>query len=96
MGKQNTLNEMDEKVKEGLRIARESVEDEGLLKLCDDLEYTWQQLCSNLIIVSVGLSAMKYRTSEQIRNQLAQYQETIQTAKDQRGRMFIPQTSLAS
>ena len=94
MGKQNTLTEMEEKVKEGLRIARESVEDETLLKLCDDLEYTWEHLCSNLIIVSVGLSAMRYRTAEQIREQLAQYLQTIQSTKDQRARMFFPETEL--
>ena len=83
---------MEVKVKEGLRIARESVDDEALLKLCDDLEYTWQNLCSNLIIVSVGLSAMRYRTGEQIREQLQQYLKSIQSTKDQRARMFIPDT----
>ena len=62
MGKKKTLTEMEEKVKEGLRIARESVDDQELLKLCDDLEYTWDNLCANLIIVGVGLSAMRYRT----------------------------------
>ncbi|MBI5247992.1 MAG: hypothetical protein HY912_00730 [Desulfomonile tiedjei] len=92
MGKQNTITEMEEKVKEGLRIARESVEDEALLKLCDDLEYTWEHLCSNLIIVGVGLSAMRYRTSEQIREQLKQYLETIKSTKDQATRVFFPDT----
>ncbi len=92
MGKQNTITEMEIKVKEGLKIARESVDDEALLKLCDDLEYTWQNLCSNLIIVGVGLSAMRYRTGEQIREQLQQYLESIQSTKDQRARMFIPDT----
>ncbi len=33
MGKQNTITEMEAKVKEGLKIARESVEDEALLKV---------------------------------------------------------------
>lgn len=84
---------MEEKVKEGLRIARESVDDEALLKLCDDLEFTWQNLCSNLIIVGVGLSAMRYRTGEQIREQLQQYLHTIESTKDQRSRMFVPDTS---
>ena len=92
MGKQNTITEMEEKVKEGLRIARESVDDEALLKLCDDLEYTWQHLCSNLIIVSVGLSAMRYRTSEQIKEQLLQYLKSIQSTKDHRARLFVPET----
>jgi len=84
---------MEVKVKEGLRIARESVDDEALLKLCDDLEYTWQNLCSNLIIVSVGLSAMRYRTGEQIKEQLQQYLKSIQSAKDQRARFFVPDTA---
>ena len=92
MGKQNTITEMEDKVKEGLRIARESVDDEALLKLCDDLEYTWENLCSNLIIVSVGLSAMRYRTGEQIRVQLQQYLKSIQSAKDQHARLFVPDT----
>lgn len=81
---------MEEKVREGLRIAREAVDDEALLRLCDELEYTWQHLCANLIIVSVGLSAMRYRTREQIREQLRQYLESIKSAKDQRARMFVP------
>ncbi len=85
---------MEVKVKEGLRIARESVDDEDLLKLCDDLEYTWQNLCSNLILVSVGLSAMRYRTGDQIREQLQQYLKSIQSTKDQHARMFIPDTEL--
>lgn len=96
MGNQNTLGEMDEKVKEGLRTARESVGDETLLKLCDDLEYAWQHLCSNLIIVSVGLSAMRYRTAEQITEQLGQYLQTIQLAKKQPERMLFPNTTLAN
>ena len=90
MGKQDNITQMEEKVREGLRIARESVDDEALLKLCDDLEYTWQHLCANLIIVAVGLSAMRYRSSEQIREQLRQYLESIKSAKDQRARMFVP------
>lgn len=96
MGNQNTLGEMDEKVKEGLRTARESVGDETLLKLCDDLEYTWQHLCSNLIIISVGLSAMRYRTADQIREQLGQYLQTIQSTQKQHERVFFPDTTLAS
>lgn len=92
MGKQNTITEIEEKVKEGLKIARESVDDEALLKLCDDLEYTWQHLCSNLIIVSVGLSAMRYRSHEQIRVQLEEYQKSIQSTKDQLARVFVPDT----
>ncbi len=90
MGKQNTITEMEEKVKEGLRIARESVDDEALLKLCDELEFTWQNLCSNLIIVGVGLSAMRYRTGEQIREQLRQYLHVIESTKDQSARFFSP------
>ncbi|MGB6065319.1 MAG: hypothetical protein WBG50_10950 [Desulfomonilaceae bacterium] len=94
MGKQNTITEMENKVKEGLRIARESVEDEALLKLCDDLEYTWDNLCSNLIIVSVGLAAMRYRTRNQIKEQLQQYLNSIQSKKDQRARFVIPETDI--
>jgi hypothetical protein len=90
MGKKNTLTEIETKVKEGLRIARESVDDEALLKLCDDLEYTWEHLCSNLIIVSVGLSAMRYRTSDQIRDQLTEYLNMIQSGKEQAVRFFAP------
>lgn len=93
MGRQNTINEMEEKVKEGLRIARESVDDEALLKLCDDLEYTWETLCANLIIVGVGLSAMRYRTGEEIREQLRLYLKTIKSTKDLRTRMFVPDTN---
>ena len=92
MGKQNTITEIETKVKEGLRIAREAVEDEALLKLCDDLEFTWENLCSNLIIVSVGLSAMRYRSSDQIKDQLAEYLKLIQLGKDQRTRFFVPET----
>lgn len=92
MGEQKTLTEMAERVKEGLRIAREAVEDEALLKLCDDLEYTWETLCSNLIIVGVGISAMRYRTREQITEQLRQYLMTIKSTKEQRARFFVPET----
>ena len=94
MGKQNTITEIEDKVKEGLRIARESVDDEALLKLCDDLEFTWQSLCSNLIIVSVGLSAMRYRTREQIKEQLLDYLNSIQSKKDQHARLFVPEEDL--
>ncbi len=94
MGKQSTITEMQDKVKDGLRIARDSVDDEALLKLCDDLEYTWEKLCSDLIIVGVGLSAMRYRTVEQIREQLQQYLKSIQSSKDQRSRMFVSDTNL--
>jgi hypothetical protein len=90
MRKQNTLTEIETKVREGLKIARESVEDEALLKLCDDLEYTWENLCSNLIIVSVGLSAMRYRSSDQIKDQLSEYLKMIQSGKDQAVRFFAP------
>jgi hypothetical protein len=92
MRKQNTLMEIETKVREGLKIAREAVDDEALLKLCDDLEYTWENLCSNLIIVSVGLSAMKYRSSDQIRDQLSEYQRLIHSGKDQAARFFAPHT----
>jgi hypothetical protein len=94
MGKQDTLTQMEEKVREGLRIAREAVDDEALLKLCDDLEYAWQHLCANLLIVGVGLSAMRYRTREQIGEQLRQYLESVKSAKAQRGRMFFPDADL--
>ncbi len=90
MGKQNTINEMQEKVREGLRMAREAIDDETLLKLCDDLEYTWETLCANLIIVGVGLSSMRYRTPEQVGEILRQYLDTINSSKDQRFRMFAP------
>jgi hypothetical protein len=93
MGRQNTMSQIEQKVKEGLRIARESVEDPDLLKLCDDLEYTWETLCSNLIIVSVGLTAMKYRSAEQIRAQLEEYLKSIQTAKNQRACLYVPDTN---
>lgn len=96
MDKQNTINQMEEKVKEGLRIARESIDDKALLKLCDDLEYTWESLCANLIIVGVGLSAMRYRTRGQIRAQLEQYLSSIEASKDQRARVFLPDTSYAN
>ena len=93
MGKQSTITEMEEKVREGLRIARESTHDKRLLKLCDDLEYTWETLCANLLIVGVGLSAMRYRTSEEIGTQLRQYLSSIESFKDQRGRLFFPDTN---
>lgn len=90
MPKQNTLTEIESKVREGLRVARESVDDEALLKLCDDLEYAWENLCSNLIIVSVGLSAMKYRTGDQIKDQLSEYLKMIQSGKEQAMRFIAP------
>ncbi len=95
-GKQNTITQIEQKVKEGLRIARESVEDEALLKLCDNLEYTWETLCSNLIIVSVGLTAMKYRSREQIREQLEQYLKSIQSTKNQRIGFYGSDTGLVN
>lgn len=91
--KQNTINEMEEKVREGLRIARESISDAALLKLCDDLEYTWESLCANLIIVGVGISSMRYRTPEQIGQLLRQYLDTIKSSKEQRVRTFVPQST---
>lgn len=94
MGKQNTITEMEAKVKEGLRIARESVDDQQLLKLCDDLEFTWDNLCANLIIVGFGLAAMRYRTREQIGAQLQQYLNSIQATKDQRARTVLHDTNL--
>jgi hypothetical protein len=89
MSKQNSITEIDEKVKEGLKIAREAIDDDVLLKLCDDLEFTWENLCSNLLIVAVGLSAMKYRSADQIRIQLQQYLSSIQTAKTQQASLFF-------
>jgi hypothetical protein len=94
MSKQNTITEMDEKVKEGLRIAREAIDDAALLKLCDDLEYAWQNLCSNLLIVAVGLSGMKYRNADQIKAQLQQYLLSIQSAKSMQMNQFVPDTTL--
>lgn len=88
-GKQQTISEIEARVKDGLRIARESIEDAELLKLLDDLEYTWENLCSNLIIVSVGLSAMKYRTPEQIKDQLTDYLRMIQRGKEQVAKLFV-------
>lgn len=93
MSKQNSITEMDEKVKEGLKIAREAVEDDVLRKLCDDLEFTWENLCSNLLIVAIGLSAMKYRTADQIRTQLEQYLSSIHMAKTQNANLFFPDTT---
>ncbi|MFC1836106.1 hypothetical protein ACFL2Q_15535 [Thermodesulfobacteriota bacterium] len=44
------------------------------------LEKTWEQVCSQLIILSAGLSAMKFRSDEQIVSQLRQYADKIQEA----------------
>ena len=96
MGKQDTITEMEAKVKEGLRTARESVDDQQLLKLCDDLEFTWDNLCANLIIVGVGLAAMRYRTREQIGAQLRQYLDSIQATKDQLARTVFHDTNLVN
>lgn len=38
--------------------------------------------------VSVGLSAMKYRTPEQIKDQLTEYLRAIQRSKELSARMF--------
>jgi hypothetical protein len=88
MSKQNTIGEMEAKVKEGLRIAREAANDPDLLKLCDDLEYTWDDLAAKVIIVGVGLSAMKYRTPDQIRAQLTEYLNLIREGKGRSVRIF--------
>ena len=94
MGKQNTITEMEAKVKEGLRIAREAVDDQQLLKLCDDLEVTWDKLCANLIIVGVGLAAMKYRTREQIAAQLQEYLNSFQSSKKQHAGPVLHDTNI--
>lgn len=78
---QSTLGELETAVKSGLATARKSLTDPELLKLCDDLEFTWQHLCGQLIIVTVGLAAMNYRSEEQIENQLRDYLESINAGK---------------
>jgi hypothetical protein len=96
MSKQNTIGEMEAKVKEGLRIAREATNDPDLLKLCDDLEYTWDDLAAKVIIVGVGLSAMKYRTPDQIRAQLTEYLNLIREGKSRSMRIFTPDNELSN
>ena len=96
MSKQQTISEIETRVKDGLRLARESTEDADLLKLLDDLEYTWDSLCANLIIVSVGLSAMKYRTPEQIKDQLTDYLRMIKKGKEQAAKLFVPSSDIVN
>ena len=88
MAKQHTISELQAKVKKGLEVARIFTTDPDLLKLLDDLERTWETLAGNLIIVSVGLSAMRYRTPEQIHDQLMAYQQMIQAGK-LRAELFV-------
>lgn len=89
MNKKNTITEIETKVLAGLARARECTDDPALLKLCDDLQFTFENLASNLIIVSVGLSAMQYRTSEQIVAQLTAYHRAIEYGKARSAMMFM-------
>ncbi len=85
MAKQNTLGEMETKVTEGLDKARVDCQgNDDLLKIIDNLAYTFCRLSGQLLIMSVGLSAMRYRTPEQNREQIQKYFDELSGARKRR------------
>lgn len=67
----STLHELNERVQEGLTIAAEVAEgDQELVKLVADVMEWWNTALSGILIAAVGLHAMKYRTKEEIAEQL--------------------------
>lgn len=82
MSRQNTIKEMEAKVKEGLAIARERVTEQHHKDLLDVLEATFERLAGNMLIVATGLVAMKYRSAEQIQAQLDAYLQAIKAGKE--------------
>lgn len=78
MGEKKSLLELNDEVNDGLEIAKEAVgDDKELLETIDTLEKAWNKLLSQMIIMSVGLTAMKYREDEQIRELLKIYRRKI-------------------
>jgi len=78
MGEKKSLLELNDEVNEGIEIAKEAAgEDEELLETIYTLERAWNKLLGQIIIMSVGLTAMKYREDEQIRELLRIYKRKI-------------------
>lgn len=76
--RRHTLAEIEVKVKSGLERARRITgTNENLLSLVDSLESLWDGLRDQLLTVSVGLSAMNFRTEDQILSQLIQYRDAV-------------------
>jgi hypothetical protein len=76
--KQNNLAEIEAKMRDGLKEARRAVGDDQVLSvLIDSLEDMWEGLRDQFLVVSVGLCAMRYRTDEQITQQLTDYKARL-------------------
>lgn len=87
VSEKDNLTDLNQKVQEGMQIALDAVADPQLKGLCRSLLNTWDNLMSQVIIVSVGLSAMRFRTPEQIEAQLIRCQEMFRTSIERSGCM---------
>ena len=90
----DNIEQMMVKVKEGLQVARSAAISKEQLDTCDILENAFDKTAGNLLIMSVGLSAMRFRTPEQIRMQLNEYSDGFKKGKDLASKTFIPNTNL--
>jgi hypothetical protein len=80
MSRQNTISQMDLKVKEGLEIARSKVEaDTTLCTMIDLMLAQWEQAAGNLIILASQFSAFRYRDEESTRRMLQECMKLYQS-----------------
>lgn len=71
---EKNLTEITDAVLEGLKAAEMAIqEDPELSSILHQLRELYDKLGSEFLITSIGLTALKYRTPEQIRNQLRQF-----------------------
>jgi 3'-phosphoadenosine 5'-phosphosulfate (PAPS) 3'-phosphatase len=77
-----TIHEMTKRVLQGLSRAVSVVDDDdSLLLVIAGLARTWDKAAGELIILAVGLSAMRYQTPERIREYLEGMKETLEEQK---------------
>jgi hypothetical protein len=63
-----TINEMTERVTEGLIRGIDIVKDDDqLLMVLKSLSYTYDKLCGDLIVVACGISAMRTQHPDDVR-----------------------------
>jgi 3'-phosphoadenosine 5'-phosphosulfate (PAPS) 3'-phosphatase len=85
-----TIHEMTKKVLQGLSRAVSVVEDDdSLLLVIAGLARTWDKAAGELIILAVGLSAMRYQTPERIREYLEGMKATFERQKMEKRRISL-------
>ncbi len=81
------IGELNEEVQRGLEIACEAVKDDKNAKMLLDtlrqIHNAWSELLHKVIVMAVSISAMKYRTAEQIIDQVTAINALFQEQKEE-------------